>query len=108
MEPVIRWGAFTRGNCNLGLGSGLVLGSGSVNGAAGPNNSGSMLGPSSGWGASDPDLIMLSGFGLSDAAVLQFDFVPTGDSLAFNFVFGSDEYPEYANSGFVMMPSVFF
>ncbi len=30
-----------------------------------------------------------------DAAVLEFDFVPTGDSIAFRYVFGSEEYPQY-------------
>lgn len=94
-------GSFDCVNCNVGLASGLVMGSGNVNGAAGPNSSGTYsLGPASGFGASDPDLSTLSGFSLNDAAVLQFDFVPTGDSLAFNFVFASDEYPEFANGNF--------
>lgn len=30
--------------------------------------------------------------------MLQFDFVPTGDSLSFRFVFGSDEYLEFVGS----------
>ena len=30
-----------------------------------------------------------------DAAVLEFDFVPTGDSIVFRYVFGSEEYPAY-------------
>lgn len=94
-------GSFTCTGCNLGIGTGLLMGSGNVDGAPGPNSSGSnSLTPSSGWGASDPDLALLSGFGLNDAAVLQFDFIPTGDSLVFQYVFGSDEYPEYSNSGF--------
>jgi gliding motility-associated-like protein len=94
-------GSFDCIGCNLGLGSGLVMGSGNVNGAIGPNTSGSTNNtPASGFGFSDPDLAALSGFSLNDAAVLQFDFVPTGDSLAFNFVFGSDEYPEFANGSF--------
>ncbi|MFN8776559.1 MAG: choice-of-anchor L domain-containing protein [Flavobacteriales bacterium] len=94
-------GSFDCVNCNVGIESGIVIGSGNVNGAAGPNTSGSFaLGPASGWGASDPDLAELSGFSLNDAAVLEFDFIPTGDSLAFNFVFASDEYPEFSNSSF--------
>jgi len=94
-------GSFNCTNCNLGIESGLVLGSGNVTGSAGPNNIGSSsTTPASGFGASDPDLAELSGFALNDAAVLIFDFIPTGDSLAFNFVFGSDEYPEFANSTF--------
>ncbi len=30
-----------------------------------------------------------------DRAVLEFDFVPTGDSLKFNYVFASEEYPSF-------------
>ena len=94
-------GGFTCNGCNLGIANGLVLGSGNVNGAAGPNTSGTFSsGPAAGIGASDPDLFELSGNPLNDAAILEFDFIPTGDSLAFNFVFGSDEYPEFSGSSF--------
>ena len=94
-------GSFNCSTCNLNIASGLVMGSGNVSGAIGPNTSGSTINtPASGFGFSDPDLAELSGFSLNDAAVLEFDFVPTGDSLAFNFVFGSDEYPEFANGSF--------
>lgn len=94
-------GQFTCNGCNLGLETGLVMGSGNVDGAPGPNTSGSFfLGPAAGFGAGDPDLFELSGNALNDAAVLEFDFIPTGDSVAFNFVFGSDEYPEFSNSSF--------
>ena len=94
-------GSFNCSTCNLNIASGLVMGSGNVSGAIGPNTSGSTFNtPASGFGFSDPDLAELSGFSLNDAAVLEFDFVPTGDSLAFNFVFGSDEYPEFANGSF--------
>lgn len=94
-------GSFDCVNCNLGISDGFVIGSGNVNGAAGPNTSGTFSsGPASGVGASDPDLFQLSNNPLNDAAILEFDFIPTGDSVAFNFVFGSDEYPEFAGSTF--------
>lgn len=31
-----------------------------------------------------------------DASILEFDFVPLGDSIKFRYVFSSDEYPTYA------------
>jgi hypothetical protein len=94
-------GAFECNGCNLGISNGLVMGSGNVDGAPGPNGSGSAsLPPAAGWDVSDPDLFLLSGFDLHDAAVLEFDFVPTGDSLVFQYVFGSDEYPEFANGNY--------
>ncbi|MBL7943446.1 MAG: choice-of-anchor L domain-containing protein, partial [Flavobacteriales bacterium] len=36
----------------------------------------------------------------NDVCILEFDFVPTGDSLKFNYTFGSDEYLEWVNSSF--------
>lgn len=93
-------GGFTCNNCGLGIGNGVVIGSGNVDGAVGPNSSGSYnLGPpGSSDGVGDTDLESLSGMSLNNTAVLEFDFVPTGDSLAFNYVFSSEEYPEYVNS----------
>lgn len=89
------------GLCNLNLSSGLVMGSGNIDQVPGNGGGSSSLGPASGYGASDPDLVLLSGISsLNDAAVIQFDFIPTGDSLQFNFVFGSDEYPEFVNAGY--------
>lgn len=35
-----------------------------------------------------------------DASVLSFDFIPEGDQLQFSYVFGSEEYLEYVNSGY--------
>ncbi len=56
---------------------------------------------------SDPDLLAIitelnPTFPESnDRAVLEFDFVPTGDSLKFNYVFASEEYPGFnCNSQF--------
>ncbi|MEO8770280.1 MAG: choice-of-anchor L domain-containing protein [Ferruginibacter sp.] len=31
-----------------------------------------------------------------DATVLEFDFIPVGDSIKFRYVFSSEEYPDYA------------
>jgi len=93
-------GGFTcNGNCNLGISSGLVIGTGNVNGSDGPNNSaGFSLGPPAGIdNTTDPDLDLLTASDLNNVARLEFDFVPTGDSITFNFAFGSEEYPEYSN-----------
>ncbi len=32
----------------------------------------------------------------NDACILEFDFVPVGDSIKFRYVFSSEEYPEYS------------
>ena len=35
-----------------------------------------------------------------DPAILQFDFIPDGDFVTIEYVFGSDEYPEFVYSDF--------
>lgn len=37
---------------------------------------------------------------VNDIARLEFDFVPTGDTLRFKYIFGSDEYLEWVNSSY--------
>ena len=46
---------------------------------------------------------------VNDLCVLEFDFEAGGDSIAFNYVFGSDEYLEWVNSSHTMtsLPSSF-
>lgn len=84
----------------VGLSNGLIMATGDVNVAVGPNNSGSASMPGGNFGAGDADLNVLegSGVGINDAAILEFDFIPSGDSVRFNYVFASEEYPEYVNS----------
>jgi len=90
-------GSFNGTATTLGINTGMMLATGSVFNAPGPNNSGSSsLG--GGLMTSDPDLAILSApQTVNDAAILEFDFVPAGDSLSFKFVFASDEYLEFVN-----------
>ena len=46
----------------------------------------------------DSDFNALAGANTYDAAWLDVDFIPTGDTMTMQFVFSSDEYPEYTNS----------
>ena len=50
--------------------------------------------------AGDSDLSQLAGMKTYDAAVFEADFVPEGDTLTMQVVFSSEEYLEYANSGY--------
>lgn len=87
-------GFFNSLNSNVGLDSGVLLTSGTIQNAIGPNNiSGSTSGVNA--GNSDPDLNMVCGFNTYDACILEFDFVPMADTVKFRYVFGSEEYPEY-------------
>jgi len=103
------FGSFSGGTGIIGFESGVVMGSGSVQTIA-PHNSAcekGVEGPNQCAGnttvngtAGDSQLTTLAGFATNDAAVLEFDFVPTHDSVVFNYVFSSDEYNEFANSEF--------
>ena len=100
-------GSFNGSSTNLGLGSGIVLTTGTVlnagglfggNGPHGPNDSGS-AGTDNGQPGYGP-LTSVAGVNTFNAAILQFDFVPQSDSVRFKYVFGSDEYPEFVDGGF--------
>ncbi|NNC83878.1 MAG: hypothetical protein HKN79_09885 [Flavobacteriales bacterium] len=98
-QASIQCGSFDSEHSNVGLTHGLILSTGEVAGAIGPNNSPACTAPEAGLGLSgDTDLESLAGPDTHDAAILEFDFVPEGDTLAFRFVFASEEYPEFANT----------
>jgi gliding motility-associated-like protein len=90
-------GSFDGSSSIIGLASGIIMASGDIQVALGPNDAG---GATEGGGNfdlfnSDPDLALLNGLTNYDKAVLEFDFIPTGDSLKFRYVFSSEEYDEY-------------
>jgi len=45
--------------------------------------------------AGDSDLTALSGSNTRDAAILEATFIPDGDVMTLDFMFGSEEFPEY-------------
>lgn len=93
------YGYFNQNGSQFPFESGIIIASGNISNAQGPNTSGS-LGNSLGSG-SDPDLAAIaSGYTINDATVVQFDFIPATDTVIFNYIFGSEEFPEYANSSF--------
>tara|TARA_B100000508_G_scaffold137355_2_gene131744 strand:+ start:26923 stop:29103 length:2181 start_codon:yes stop_codon:yes gene_type:complete len=48
----------------------------------------------------DPDLNTLTGGSYTNGAIIEFDFVPSGDTLSFNYIFASSEYTSYTCSSF--------
>lgn len=86
------------GTSNIGLASGVILTSGDINLAPGPNNNTSAGFDNSGGG--DPDLAAVANGVINDACILEFDFVPESDTIKFRYVFGSDEYHEFANTAY--------
>ncbi|GAB4536865.1 MAG: hypothetical protein Tsb0014_25020 [Pleurocapsa sp.] len=116
-------GEFTGGlSEDIGIDSGVILSTGNIADASGPNDS-----DSTGQGLGEPgdeDLNILLGAradnrdddnsdnsdnnngdtsttkGTNDAVVLEFDFVPESEEFIFEYVFASEEYNEFANSTF--------
>ncbi len=48
----------------------------------------------------DPGFNALAGTSTYDAAILDVDFIPTGDTMTMQFIFSSEEYPEFTGSIF--------
>ena len=98
-------GQFDGSQSNIGISDGIILSTGTVldnvgssqkNGPVGPNNK---AGATTNWGApGDADLNNLIGETTFDAAILEFDFIPQGDTVEFSYVFASEEYPEFVFS----------
>jgi gliding motility-associated-like protein len=91
-------GTFNGAASNIGMNSGVVLCTGPVTLAPGPNNTGS-----AGQDNGQPGNNLLNGLAGAqtyNAVVLEFDFIPLSNSIEFDYVFGSEEYPEWVNSGF--------
>lgn len=97
-------GYFTGGTQSIGLERGIVMTSGraaSQGANIGCNDVGSQFASSNNGGnISDPDLADQTTAGIQDVAVYEITFIPTADTLRFRYVFGSEEYPEYACSPF--------
>ncbi|MCW3074124.1 MAG: type sorting protein [Flaviaesturariibacter sp.] len=84
---------------SISLDSGILLTSGLATGASGPSSAtaSTSVPPSTGDGDDDlTGLLVDRNQDTKDASVLEFDFVPQGDSIRFRYVFGSEEYPEWA------------
>jgi gliding motility-associated-like protein len=91
-------GQFSQGAASVILDEGVILESGNIGNAPGPNNSnsaGNNLG-----GGGDADLAQLSGGAIFDAVGIEFDFTPTVPLINFDYVFGSEEYCEWVGSTF--------
>lgn len=88
-----QFGYFDSQNSNVGIETGVILTNGDVNIAVGPNNNGAAWAGLGGSG--DADLTQLSGVSTYDAVILEFDFVPGGDTIEFDYVFASEEYNEF-------------
>ncbi len=98
------------GTSNIGFASGVVISSGATTELVGPASAVS-AGQTNVSGISNADLLSVANLAATavgsgtitsttDAAILEFDFVPVSNLVSFNFVFASDEYLTYVNTVF--------
>lgn len=95
-------GSFTANNTSLGIEEGILLTTGTINsGPAGPYgpNDRPDAGLDNNAGGYAP-LTNIVGTNTYNAAILEFDFVPQSDTVRFDYIFGSDEYPEWVGDQF--------
>ena len=90
-------GIFDGSASNLGINSGILLTTGDIKNAVGPNSSGNIT-ASTVFTFNDPDLMTIDPLAINDVCILQFVAKPSCDSIYVKFSFGSDEYPEFVNS----------
>lgn len=100
--PTYSRGTFSNGSASIGLENGIVLCTGSVINLPGPNTSNSTSANGAGFNLNtnpdDPDLATLTDGNQWDLSTIEFDFTPTANAVQFDYVFGSEEYCEFANT----------
>lgn len=86
------WGYFNKTTSTFPFDEGIVLTTGFAR-KAGNNPETGILSDGNG-GGSDPDLIAAIGVTtqINNAAILEFDFVPTSSQMKFRYIFASEEY----------------
>ncbi|MEM9258146.1 MAG: choice-of-anchor L domain-containing protein, partial [Bacteroidota bacterium] len=95
-----RTGTFTNGQDFFDMEEGIILTTGFVSLAPGPNSVVPANGIFPNESTFDQDAIDLAGPDPRDIAIIEFEFVPTTDSLKFNYVFFSEEYCEFTQTTF--------
>ncbi len=90
-------GHFAGGNEVLGMAEGIIIATGPITNAVGPNKKGDTSG-AFGFNDQDPDLAMFATHRLRDVVGIEFDFVPLDSFVQFRYVFASEEYCEFVGS----------
>lgn len=93
---------FNAANTTFPLQSGVLLTTGNSSVAPGPNTQGGASNnmPPTPDVSLDPQLNAIAAGNPTNGAILEFDFIPSGDTISFRYVFASEEYPEFSPSTF--------
>ncbi len=90
---------FQKGNSNFMLNNGILLTTGNGINAQGPNslNNSTSVGTLNTY-LNDSDISQISGGTVTTGVCVEFDIVADGTELEFEYIFASEEYPEYVCS----------
>ena len=83
---------------SLDMESGLLLTTGGGRNAEGPNSQAGHLGGGGVSLSGDPDLNSLGAGTIQTGAMLEFDFIPMQHEISFDYIFASEEYPEFVHA----------
>lgn len=90
-------GYFENGEASIGIDRGVIIATGPIGNARGPNSatdkSGDFMDNNG-----DPDLNIMSTGAVKDAVGIEFDFMPLDSIVTFRYVFASEEYCEFVGS----------
>jgi gliding motility-associated-like protein len=86
------WGYFNAVGTSFPFEEGIILSTGKIINAQGPNGYISDDGGGMGWGG-DNDLNQALGLNNTfNATILEFDFIPIGNQISFDYIFSSEQY----------------
>jgi gliding motility-associated-like protein len=83
----------------VGFDRGIILSTGNIRDAAGPNSATNVSTQLQGR-LDDPDLSLASTGDIYDPSGIEFDFIPLQPTVTFRYVFASEEYCEFVNDPF--------
>lgn len=90
-DGINSWGYFNNNNTTFPLSEGIILTTGKLTSAPGPNPNILSEGPASWMG--DQDLEFHVGINNTyNATYIEFDFIPTANTIKFDYVFASEQY----------------
>lgn len=83
----------------LSMSNGIIMTTGNIDVAPGPNNMSSATNAIEGY-YSDPEMDIVATDNVNGCSTLDFDFVTLASAVQFNYTFASEEYPEYVCSSY--------
>ncbi len=89
----------SNGYLNLSMSGGIIMTTGNIDVAPGPNNSTYLSNAINGF-YSDTELQPIATNTINGCSTLDFDFVTLSGSISLNYCFGSEEYPEFVCSSY--------